>query len=209
MPVYFVVSVEFFCDVNDREQLLLGDRANSNCWWISSSTKKLGGLIYVFEREDSARRHYEFELQRNGEESAYTLTYIKAFTKRRAANAVVNCKGEILLRKVFTEDEKQLIGEERREQRKAAAVADIQKYKVIIEQALKRHSELAPLVELVSDPGNPERELISHDRYLVALFKCGAISDHDMNLFRVTLKAGYSDHRAAGANYDILPKVLK
>ncbi|TPL71393.1 hypothetical protein [Mesorhizobium sp. B2-3-15] len=164
-------------------------------WCIEDKNWGVGD-IFVCEREDAARRLFDFKKicsRKYGHETS--IRFARTLTRAGAAKKGFAGEGEIIEHFRPTREEAEQYAKEDREKEFTLAREDLARYREIIDRAHRRFPKIDQSAIPAPWPDDPTREVIHVDHYVCGLARCGAISEAEMVEFRKSLKTGYSDHR--------------
>ncbi|MCK1650075.1 hypothetical protein IVA88_01310 [Bradyrhizobium sp. 149] len=194
MPQHFVVLTQYEDYDRDRGAYVGRDITNSS-WAIADSKYHLAGLIGVFEREDAVRNNSKARCEMDSPESIQQLWFVRALSKRGAASKAIQGQGELLEVRSLSRQEVAQNKAKDREESVRKSRADLVRYRTLLEETHKKYPHLSREHIPEPDPDHPQREQVYLDRYAIGLYRCGALTSREMDLFRKTLETGYSDHR--------------
>src|SRR4051794_32541303 len=194
MPGYFVVLTQYK-DYNPKRGPHVGRKITNSTWAVADSQFHLAGIVAVFEREDAARHGFNQRGEMDSPKTIHQLWFIRAFFKRGAASKAIEGRGEILAVRSLSREEVELKQANQREEEVRRSRADVVRYRNLIEATHRKNPKLPRDRIPDSDSEHPSREQVYLDRYAIGLYRCGALTSREMDLFHETLETGYSDHR--------------
>jgi hypothetical protein len=73
--------------------------------------------------------------------------------------------------------------------------ADVVRYRTMIDAVHRKNPQLTRDRIPAPDPEHPAREKAYLDRYAIGLYRCGALTEREMDILHKSLETGWSDHR--------------
>lgn len=174
-------------------------------FWLIKNGRDILGDVFVFEREDAARRLYQFKCTTGESYGSQTnMRFIRARTRKGAARSGMDDSGEILEYFQPTFEQAQEYARIARQRTIQAHREDVAMYRSVIEMAHTRFPKIDRSAIPRAREDDPQREVFELGDYAVSLYRCGALTEAEIHAAQKSSKSGYSDYRYAEDHYQLV-----
>ncbi len=165
-------------------------------WWNITQEHRPIGDVFVFEREDACRRLYEYKVSLcTTYGSDTTIRYMRAFTRKGAAESGFRGEGEIIENYRPTYEEAKELTRRAKEEDFRRHQRDNQRYRAVIDRAHSRFPNIDRSQVPAVDDQSSSRETIYLQQYVAGLYQCGAIPDNEIDVLLKSVETGHGDLR--------------
>lgn len=205
---YFVVTLKYpSFDWRRQKEYKLELVQN---YWLIKLGHDIVGEVFVFEREDAARRLYQYKCTADegvglGFGSVTHFRFVRSMTRKGAAKSGMNDIGETLEFFEPTHEQAQEFAHAARERKIQSLRDDIAMYRAVIDVAHSRFPKIDRSAIPDTREENIERERLELGDYVISLYRCGALNKSEIEgAQKRAVRNGCSDYRYSEDRYDLV-----